>query len=63
MRDGKLSLYNVQRRQQTKEGKVSPPQSCEMLPVHRPLVASFTAPWVLLQHRNGAYTDGEDMFL
>lgn len=63
MKDGKLSLYNLQRREQTKEGELSPPQSCEILPVHRPLVASFSAPWVLLQHRNDAYTDGEDMVL
>lgn len=33
-----------------------------MFPVHKPLV-SFTAPQILLQHMNGAYMDGEDMFL
>lgn len=59
-RDGEWSLYSLQRRQQTKERKLSPTQSCETPPVRRPLVVSFTAPLV---YRSGAYTGGENVVL
>lgn len=37
-RDGEWSLYSLQRRQQTQEGKLAPPQGCEASLAHGPLV-------------------------